>query len=39
VAASRQLAQTLIEHDLVDELRLMVYQFVLGSSYEVVRVG
>jgi dihydrofolate reductase len=30
VPASRQLVHTLIENDLVDELRLMVYPFVLG---------
>jgi dihydrofolate reductase len=30
VAASRQLVSTLIEHNLVDELRLMVYPVVLG---------
>jgi dihydrofolate reductase len=27
-----QLAQTLIEHDLVDELRLMVYPIVVGAG-------
>jgi dihydrofolate reductase len=32
VAASRQLVSTLIEHDLVDELRLMVYPVVLGAG-------
>jgi dihydrofolate reductase len=32
VYASRQLVGTLMEHDLVDELRLMVYPFVLGSG-------
>ena len=32
VAASFQLVHTLIEHDLVDELRLMVYPVVLGSG-------
>jgi dihydrofolate reductase len=32
VYASRQLVQTLIEHDLVDELRLMVYPVVLGDG-------
>jgi dihydrofolate reductase len=32
VYASRQLVHTLMEHDLVDELRLMVYPFVLGAG-------
>jgi dihydrofolate reductase len=32
VHGSAQLVQTLIEHDLVDELRLMVYPLVLGSG-------
>jgi dihydrofolate reductase len=32
VAASFQLVHTLIEHDLVDELRLMVYPVVLGTG-------
>ena len=32
VAASRQLVSTLIEHDLVDGLRLMVYAVVLGAG-------
>jgi dihydrofolate reductase len=32
VPASRQLVHTLIENDLVDELRLMVYPFVLGAG-------
>jgi dihydrofolate reductase len=32
VPASFQLVRTLIEHDLVDQLRLMVYPFVLGAG-------
>jgi dihydrofolate reductase len=32
IAASFQLVRTLIDHDLVDELRLMIYPFVLGSG-------
>ena len=32
VAGSARLVQTLIEHDLVDELRLMVFPVVLGSG-------
>jgi dihydrofolate reductase len=32
VYGSRQLAQTLLENDLVDELRLMVFPFVLGAG-------
>lgn len=32
VAASFQLVRTLIEHDLVDEMRLMVYPVVLGAG-------
>jgi dihydrofolate reductase len=32
VYASRQLVHTLMEHDLVDEVRLMVFPFVLGAG-------
>ena len=32
VYASRPLVHTLMEHDLVDELRLMIYPFVLGAG-------
>ncbi|MGO8958949.1 MAG: dihydrofolate reductase family protein [Streptosporangiaceae bacterium] len=32
VYASGQLVHTLIEHDLVDELRLMIYPFALGAG-------
>ena len=35
VAGSATLVQTLIEHDLVDELRLMVFPVVLGSGKRV----
>ena len=32
VAASFQLVHTLMEHDLVDEVRLMIFPFVLGTG-------
>ena len=32
VHGSPQLAQTLIEHDLVDELRLLVYPVIVGAG-------
>jgi dihydrofolate reductase len=32
VPASRQLVRTLMEHDMVDELRLMIYPFVFGAG-------
>jgi dihydrofolate reductase len=32
VHGSPQLAQTLVEHDLVDELRLMVYPVIVGAG-------
>lgn len=35
VVASRQLVHTLMEHELVDELRLMVYPVVLGDGERV----
>ena len=36
VPASFRLVHTLIEHDLVDELRLMVYPFILGAGRRVI---
>jgi dihydrofolate reductase len=32
IAASFQLVRTLLEHDLIDELRLMIYPVVLGEG-------
>ena len=37
VNASGQLVPTLIEHDLVDEVRLMVYPFVIGDGERLFR--
>jgi dihydrofolate reductase len=37
VYASFQLVHTLLEHDLVDELRLMIYPFVLGAGERLFR--
>ena len=36
VYASRQLVHTLIENDLVDELRLMIHPFVLGAGERLI---
>jgi dihydrofolate reductase len=37
VAASFQLVHTLIEHDLADKLRLMIYPVVLGTGERLFR--
>jgi dihydrofolate reductase len=37
VYASAPLVQTLMEHDLVDELRLMTHPFVLGTGERLFR--
>jgi dihydrofolate reductase len=36
IAASSKLVRTLMSHDLADELRLMIYPFVLGSGERLI---
>jgi dihydrofolate reductase len=37
VYASAPLVQTLIEHDLIDEMRLMIHPFILGTGERLFR--